>query len=216
MICTVCTCTLVWNAWIIVVDSIHDQAKQGIFLLFVVTRACKFDDPWFSPSSGADDDQTALSIVIKNNPSTGKQNHCTPTKEQVSALRLGARLVLLHDRNYMYIVHVYDGFSLNLVVFTPHAHMCSKGKSNRFVHLLLLSAWIWPDLEIWAHEWVVITTKLSKTAKKTGLALLELERHWSRELQIVGVLCCYIGHAYQPHLAIPSVDSAVHALTQYR
>ena len=27
---------------------------------------------------------------------------------------------------------------------------------------------------------------------------------------------CYVGHAYRPHLAIPHVDSAAHALTQCR
>ena len=54
-----------------------------------------------------------------------------------------------------------------------------------------------------------MATKLSKAAKKTVLALLEMERHWPRELQMVGFVLLY-----RPHLAIPRVDSAAHALTQ--
>ena len=59
-----------------------------------------------------------------------------------------------------------------------------------------------------------MATKLSKTAKKTGLAWLEMKRHWPRELQMVGFVLLY-----PPRLSttpIPRVDSAAHALTQYR
>ena len=62
---------------------------------------------------------------------------------------------------------------------------------------LLLSAQKWPNLEFWTPGWVPMVIKLSKTAKKTGLAWLEIERHWLQELQMVDfVLITPINHTY--------------------
>ena len=93
--------------------------------------------------------------------------------------------------------------------------MRSKGLSNRFVRLLSSSSSLTrkrPDLEFCAPGWVVMATKLSKTAKKLAWVCLK----WNDTGYKWLVLCCYIGHAYRPHPAIPRVDSAVHAPTQYK
>ena len=57
-----------------------------------------------------------------------------------------------------------------------------------------------------------MATKLSKTAKKMAWVCLKWDDTGHESYKWL-VLCCYIGHAHRPHLAIPRVDSAAHAPT---
>ena len=107
------------------------------------------------------------------------------------------------------------------VLSLPRARMRSKGLSNRFVRQT-------PSVVVVVV--VVVNTKTAgsgvlgtwvscngdqtiKNCKKLAWVGLKWNDTGHESYKWL-VLCCYIGHAYRPHPAIPRVDSAAHALTQ--